>query len=162
MKPMQWNLRRIVIGVVCISCGCAATYRAPVQLNTSASANIQASKEILFKSSRRVLVSEGFQVSSADEPSGTISTDFRNYRVSPQEADCGRTMGLDYLKDKRTSTKLAYNVLIDEERVTVRANVEGEYKPGAVAQDITLTCNSRGQLEQKLLQKIQTAVQGAK
>jgi hypothetical protein len=66
------------------------------------------------------------------------------------------------LKDNRTSTRVAYSVIVDEERVTVRANVEGEYKPGAVDQDITLTCNSRGQLEQQLLQKIRAAIPGTK
>jgi hypothetical protein len=147
----------IYISLMFLLTGCAATYRPPVPINTSASANIQASKTAIFQTARRVLVSEGFQITNADESSGTISTAFRNYRLSPTEADCGRTMGLDYLKDKRTTTRVSYSVIVDEQLVTVKANVEGEYKPGAVDQDITLTCNSRGQLEQSLLRSIKMA-----
>ena len=162
MNSKQTKLCGVAVGIIIVICGCAATYQAPERLNTSASIRIQAPKATIFQAARRVLVFEGFQVTNADETSGTISTAFRNYRLSPSEADCGRTMGIDYLKDKRTSTRVAYNIIVDEQLVTVRANVEGEYKPGAVDQDITLTCNSRGQLERQLLQRIKAAISEAK
>lgn len=151
---------RIIFSICCILIisACATTYSPPTPVNSSSSIKIEAPKTAIFQATRRVLISEGFQIINADESSGTISTAFRNYRLTPTEADCGRTMGIDYLKDKRTTTKVSYGVIVDDQFVTVRANVEGEYKPGSVSQDITLTCNSRGQLEELLLNIIRETV----
>jgi hypothetical protein len=63
-------------------------------------------------------------------------------------------MGIDYLKDKRTTTRVAFGLIAEDAKVTVKANIEGEYKPGAVDQNITLTCVSRGLLERDMAAKI--------
>lgn len=151
---------RIIFSICCvlIISACATTYSPPSPVNSSSTINIQAPKTAIFQATRRVLISEGFQIINSDESSGTISTAFRNYRLSPTEADCGSTMGIDYLKDNRTTTKVSYGVIVDEQSVTVRANVEGEYKPGSVSQDITLTCNSRGRLEELLINKLRESI----
>jgi hypothetical protein len=73
------------------------------------------------------------------------------------QGDCGTTMGIDYLKDNRTSTRVSYGLIVDDNRITIKANIEGEYKPGSVSQDMTLTCISRGLLERDLLEKIKEA-----
>ncbi|MDP2681977.1 MAG: hypothetical protein Q8P28_04100 [Deltaproteobacteria bacterium] len=124
---------------------------------------ITGSKAALFRTVRQLLITEGYQVTNADEDSGTISTAPRNLRMAPAQADCGTTMGIDYLKDNRTTTRVALGLVISENGVTVKANIEGEYKPGAVDQDITLTCVSRSAVEQAFLQKLSAAaIAGAK
>lgn len=138
--------------------GCAATYKEPTAPNVGASENFTQSRLELFKAARRALVSDGNQILSADEPSGTISTVARDYRLTPEMADCGTTMGIDYLKDNRTSGKLAWGLIIDAGRIEVRAQLQAEYKPGAIDQNITLTCRSRGVLEAQLLGRIKQSL----
>lgn len=151
-------MRRLIITAAIVVAGCAVTYEGPRTSQSTFSAPTDASRATTIIAARRVLVSEGFQILTADETSGTLSTAARDFRLNPNQADCGTTMGLDYLKDNRTTTTVAYGVIADDGRVTVRAIVQGEYKPGAVEQDITLTCVSRGALEQELLQKIKSAL----
>ena len=53
-------------------------------------------------------------------------------------------------------TEVAINVIVDETTLTIRSNIQGEYKPGggAVNQDITLSCVSKGIIESQLGQQI--------
>ncbi|EOZ7462013.1 hypothetical protein ABFP22_003257, partial [Enterobacter hormaechei] len=112
------------------------------------------SQDAIIKASKSALISDGYQISSYDDKTGFVSTAPRDLHLSPAQADCGKTMGLDYLKDKRTKTRVSYGVLYETGLVTVKANIEGEYKPGSVSQDITLTCVSHGTLENELLDKV--------
>lgn len=134
--------------------GCAATYKPPVPLDSSITRTISASRSQIMSVARRILVANGQQIVSADEVSGTISTAFTNHRLTQSQADCGTTLGIDYLLDNRTTTRLSYGLIVDDNKLTVRANIEGEYRPGAVDQNITLTCYSRGLIESNLLDQI--------
>jgi hypothetical protein len=142
-----------VVLVIALS-GCAATYRPPAVPNQVASLEFSGPAANAMKAARRALVSAGYEITSADNESGTISTAPRNLHVTPREANCGTTMGLDYLKDNRTSTKVSFGVIVNDHQLTVRATVQGEYKPGEVDQDITLTCVSTGALEGDMLAQI--------
>lgn len=148
----------IVMGGMLALGGCATTYKAPVSLNQTQSETIDKSKSVLFSAAQRALVVNGEQIMSSNQDAGVISTATRDYRLTPNEADCGTTMGIDYLKDNRTSSKIAYNILVDEGKVTVRATLQADYKIGDVTQNITLTCVSRGVLEQQMLQKIKAEI----
>ena len=146
-----------VLGVSLLAFGltaCATTYKAPMTLNQSASEQVSGTKEQIFKAAQRALAINGEQIMSANSDSGVISTAARDLRLTPLLADCGTTMGIDYLKDNRTSTKVAYNILIDNGSLDVRTTLQGDYKVGDVTQNITLTCVSRGVLEQQMIQKI--------
>jgi len=138
--------------------GCAATYTQPVIVAAEASKEIAANQADVMRAAKQVLVTEGFQITNTDESAGVISTAPRNFRITPEQADCGKTMGLDYLKDNRTSSKLSYGILVSDGKLTVKANIESEYRPGAVDQNITLNCVSRGTLEPILLAKITAAI----
>lgn len=138
--------------------GCAATYKQPITVAPETSKVIVASQADILRAAKQVLVADGFQITNADESAGVISTAPRNFRVTPEQADCGTTMGIDYLKDNRTSSKLGYGVLASDGKLVVKANIESEYRPGAVDQNITLTCVSRGTLEPALLAKITSAI----
>ena len=146
-----------LIPIAFVLVGCAATYKEPVTTGYQPlSAAVPGSKDALMRKARQVLVLEGFQITSADDGAGVVSTAPRNFRITPEMADCGTTMSIDYLKDNRTDTKLGYGVLVSDGRVTIRTTIEAQYKPGRVDQNITLTCVSRGVLEQQLLRQIRT------
>lgn len=156
------NIRSIAsssaIALLLALTGCAATYEAPRAATPSpATAKFNKTKPELMKIVRRQLIAEGIQVINSDDASGTLTTMSLDFRLTPDLADCGTTMGLDYLKDNRTSSKVAYGLVVDDGTIAVRAVLQSEYKPGAVDQNITLTCVSRGVLEQRLLQKFAEA-----
>ncbi|OTU62463.1 hypothetical protein [Acinetobacter baumannii] len=153
---MKKILFALVVGSSLV--GCATTYKAPVTLNQSASEQVSATKDQIFKAAQRALAINGEQIMSANADAGVISTAARDYRLTPDLADCGTTMGIDYLKDNRTSTKIAYNILIADNSLDVRTTLQGDYKVGDVTQNITLTCVSRGVLEQKMIQKIKAEI----
>ena len=147
--------------VILLSCiwaaGCATTYKQPTTVAPDTSQRIVGNPQALLRAAKQVLVSEGFQITSADETAGVVSTAPRDIRLTPELADCGTTLGLDYLKDNRTSSKLGYGVLVSENKVTLKASMSATYLPGNDSQSITLTCVSRGVLEGQLLDKIAAA-----
>ncbi|EJB8489941.1 hypothetical protein ACT4U9_09255 [Acinetobacter baumannii] len=153
---MKKILFALVVGSSLV--GCATTYKAPVTLNQSASEQVSATKDQIFKAAQRALAINGEQIMSANADAGVISTAARDYRLTPDLADCGTTMGIDYLKDNRTSTKVAYNILIADNSLDVRTTLQGDYKVGDVTQNITLTCVSRGVLEQQMIQNIKSEI----
>jgi hypothetical protein len=137
--------------------GCAMTYEQPKTVAQVIRAPVGGTKPDVLRISKQVLVAQGFQITNSDDSAGVISTAPRNLRVTPDQADCGTTMGIDYLKDNRTTTRVAFGIIAEDAQVNVKANIEGEYKPGAVDQNITLTCVSRGVLERDILTKILAA-----
>lgn len=144
----------IVAAAIALS-ACAMTYKGPV---TTAHAVEQtapgASREDVVRAAQKVAAREGYQILSADSSAGVVSIMSRAQKLSPEQADCGTTMGIDYLKDNRTETRVGYSIVADNERLTVQALIDGRYAPGAVDQNITLTCVSRGVLERDFAAKI--------
>jgi hypothetical protein len=138
--------------------GCAATYKPPIITDPDTSRSIPGSQSSLLRAAKQVLVAEGFQITNSDESAGVISTAPRDLRLTPELADCGTTMGLDYLKDNRTSAKVGYGVLAFDNKIKLKANMSANYLPGNDTQSITLSCISRGVLENDLLIKITSAV----
>lgn len=138
--------------------GCAMTYKQPDTLATTFSKPLPASKQSILAAAKRTLIDDGYQLTYADADAGIISTAPRNFRITPAQADCGTTMGIDYLKDNRTSSRLGYGISATEGAITIKANIESEYKPGDTLQNITLSCVSRGMLEAELFSKISAAL----
>lgn len=137
--------------------GCAATYTAPSSQAPVTSQNISGSSTTLLRATKQVLISEGFQITNVDDSAGVISTAPRDMRLTPELADCGTTLGLDYLRDNRTSSKVGYGVIVTDGKVTIRAHMSATYLPGNDSQSITLTCVSKGMLEARLLSNIAAA-----
>ncbi|MDH0450178.1 MULTISPECIES: hypothetical protein [unclassified Shewanella] len=134
--------------------GCATTYKAPLIQDKNYSAMHQSTQADTLAKAKRALLLDGFQIQSSDDNAGFISTSSKNWKLTPDQANCGTTMGIDYLKDNRTKTSVAFNIIVDSSNIVIRSNIQGEYKPGAVDQDITLTCVSKGTIEQELGKKI--------
>jgi hypothetical protein len=133
---------------------CAATYKAPDTTATADTVIVRGSKADILQAAKQALVVDGYQITNSDDSAGIISTAPTDLHVTPGQANCGTTMGIDYLKDKRTATRVSFGIVAGDGSLTVKANIQGEYKPGAVDQNITLTCVSRGVLEQALIAKI--------
>lgn len=134
--------------------GCASSYQAPAVAQPKAVFQVEKSRAELMQLVKRSLVSAGYQITSADDSSGIIQTALKDRRLTPEDADCGKVMGLDYLKDKRTTTRVGFGVIVDDGRLEVRANIQGEYKVGSTTNDITLACISRGGLEKEVFDLI--------
>lgn len=134
---------------------CAHQYVPPTTTAAPLELEVQASRAELFRAAQRVLVEQGFAIRSADEAAGVVSTAPRTMRLTPELADCGQAMGLDYLKDVRTVTRVSLGVIASDGRVRATSGIDGEYKGGGYGiHDVTLTCQSRGQLERDLLLRI--------
>lgn len=143
---------------VLLLAGCASTYAPPVHNATAISQEIAANPADILRAAKQVLVSDGMQITNSDDGAGVISTAPKEMRLTPKLADCGTTLGLDYLKDNRTSGKVGYGVVVAGHRVTVTASMSATYLPSDVTQSITLTCVSKGVLEANLLAAIAAAV----
>lgn len=139
--------------------GCAFTYQAPTTTAPEVSVSFRNSKAAIFKAAQQVLVTEGYQITYANEAAGTISTAPQNLRVTDEQADCGTNLGMTYLLDPRTKMQVAFGVIVEESKLTVRANIQGEFKPGGKSgmANVIFTCVSRGTLEKSLLDKIMAA-----
>jgi hypothetical protein len=141
-----------------LSVGCAVNYVPPTITAPNTSQKIVGSSSALLKATKQILVLEGFQITNSDESAGVISTAPKEMRLTPELADCGKTLGLDYLKDNRTSSKVGYGAIISENKVTLKVTMSATYLPANDSQSITLTCVSRGVLENQLLNKIAALV----
>lgn len=148
MKKMLFLF--LVLGLT----GCAATYTPPTETATILNQSIYAKKEELIKATSIALAIEGIKVVSENKETGVIVTEDKIMRLTPQMANCGTTMGLDYLKDNRTNTKVSYHIIIADNSLKIKANPSAEYRVGAVDQDMNLTCVSKGILEQNLFNSI--------
>lgn len=151
---MQKSIVFISAMSVLLVAGCAATYKRPTTVAKPVTSMVSGSKDAIMKAAKQALVSDGYQITNSDEADGILSTAPRDLHVSLTQADCGTTMGINYLKDNRTTTRVAYGVIASDGKLTVKANIQGEYRPGAVDQDVTLTCVSSGELERHLIADI--------
>lgn len=148
----------LIIAALVLMAGCAGTYKAPTGATQTAERNVTASKQTIMTAAKIALATEGFQITMADDGAGIISTAPLDLKLSVRQANCGTTMGLNYLEDNRTSTRISFNVIAVDGAVRVRAAIQGEYRPGAVDQDMTLSCISYGVIEQDLLDKIVSSI----
>lgn len=129
---------------------CAATYQPPGTDPTPHTFSIQSSKERLFVATKRAIIASGYSITDSDLQSGTISTAPKQSRLTESDCDCGTSMGIPYIKDKRTKTAVAINCTVDDSALTVRTAISGEYLSGDVAQGIAFECTSTGALEKKI------------
>lgn len=143
----------LMIGLLLII-GCVNIYDAPSTTEPIVSTNHSISKETLMEVSQKVILLDGYRITYANKTKGVISTAPRDIKLTPQYADCGSSMGVDYLKDKSTITGVSIDIFIDANQIRVKANIKGEYKPGPAGKNFTLGCVSMGVIEKEILSKI--------
>lgn len=151
-------MKKILLSLFAVAVlGCATTYKPPVLSPTEFVGNVQGSRENLLKLTKQILAMEGYQIQNTDDASGILSTSFRQKRLNEQYCDCGTTLGLSYIKDNRTITNVALGIIIDENKIIIKANIAGEYlKSVDAVQSIAFDCVSTGLLEKEIFEKIQS------
>ena len=159
-RRLRWFL--LAAAVLAVSCsGSQPRYEPPTTIAAGKSVRIPGSDADIFKAAIRVFVTEGFQIAFADEDIGAISTVLRHLPVAPQQADCGRLHNTDPLTLDITDTRVGFTVFIDNGTLKVRAVIEHAYKPEGASLGVTYTCESRGMLEDQLIEKIKSAMPSA-
>lgn len=135
----------------------------------SAAVEVEMSGEESFKKASLVLVELGAIPTFRDKELLVIKTDPVPVQLTTEQADCGSMFGIPYLKDKRTKTAAAYQIVIKStgdatSDVTVKVALDGymDVNEGAPffiekTRDTskTLTCTSKGVLEAKFIELFQ-------
>ena len=152
------NLTYSIVGLyfIVFITSCAATYQPPSIQPQNIVETVQASASDVFRISKQVLIMEGYQILNSDENSGTISTTSRKMKLDETQCDCGTTMGLPYIKDNRTITTVSLGLLINDNRISIKATIEGEYLKGDAVQGVSMECVSTGTIERALIEKIKS------
>lgn len=146
-------MKILSILLVLIFSSCALTYQPPIGSSKTVKALFKNNES--FDKVKRILIIDGYDLTYSNKLEGLISTAFKTKKINHLQADCGKTMGLDYLKDNRTKTEVAFTIIINEDLIEIKSKIRAEYKPtGAASQTIDLTCISKGVLEEELLNKI--------
>lgn len=149
------RLRILVLSLLLFSC--AAIYKPPVISPPSPDHGfLQKSKSELFNASLTVLAEEGFTITLSDRESGVISTCKKQTVLTEKDCDCGTAMKWRYIKDKRTITSVAINVMIKDGNVSLKTTISGQYLPNDPFLGNTFTCISTGIIEKNIIQKIKT------
>ncbi|BBM00415.1 hypothetical protein [Microbulbifer sp. GL-2] len=150
------KLRHAVVGVLLVAGleGCTVMNEAPAIISEYFALEHFSSKQEVLSKVKQALLLDGFQIRSADLEAGYISTSPKNWKLTPEQANCGANKGIDFLEDNYTKIEVAFNVVVDDKAVIVRSNIQGEYLPEEPAQDLTLNCVSRGVIEVEMVKKI--------
>jgi len=143
------------------ACSSTLTYVRPTTSPSVDTVSVWAPRSEIVRAAKRVLAAEGYQILSADDSAGVVSTVLRAQRLTAEQADCGKTQGIDYLTDNRTTTRVGFNVVAGDSTLAVRAVIEGEFKPKDREEfyNISLTCVSRGVLEKDVTSRILAGMQ---
>jgi len=148
--------KMIISFVLIFLFGCAAAYEKPATQTQVHSISVAKSKEEIFSVASKVLAMEGYTITASDINTGIISTAKSRKALTEADCDCGTTMGIAYIKDKRTTTEAAINIVVDGNGVfNIIASISGEYLPNNPTYGKTFECVSTGTIEQNIINKIQ-------
>lgn len=148
----------IFVPLLLLLFSCAATYKPPVTEPTVFEKSLNASKENIFNVSKKVLTLEGYQIQNSDKDAGIITTSFvQKMNLDETHCDCGTTMGLPYIKDKRTITNVSISIIASNNKLTIKANINGEYLKNDTVHGKTFDCVSKGKIEAELFDKIKAS-----
>lgn len=133
---------------------CAAAYKAPETTRQNYSYDVSASSEEIFNAIITVISQEGYVIAYSDRGLGIINTAMKREELTERDCDCGTTMGIAYIKDKRTVTDVSLNFTIFDNRFEIRTNIAGEYLPNDPAYGKKIECISLGTIEEDLSRQI--------
>ena len=136
---------------------CAAAYKPPTFQPINFTKQVNASKNKIFSVSKQILALEGYQIQNSDKESGILTTTFlKMMKLDGSHCDCGTTMGIPYTKDKRTITHISISIIAQDNRITIKANITGEYLKNDPAWGKSFDCISKGKIESELFRKIKS------
>lgn len=133
---------------------CSATYKSPETIKQTYTFNFSASKEQIYNAIITAISQEGYVVAYSDRELGIINTGMSRKELTEIDCDCGTTMGIPYIKDKRTVTDVALNFTIFDNKFEIRTNITGEYLPNDPVYGKKFECVSLGTIEENLYRRI--------
>lgn len=143
------NLICIVLAAALLP-GCAWNYQQPQSAAKPVVVQVAGTKDQIFQKVMAALLDEGYSIASSDRALGIISTQRRQMTLTPTDADVGSTWGIDYLKDKRTTTFVTVTIRVSDGQAVIRSNIEAEYLPENPTYGKRMTGVSKGTLEAKI------------
>jgi hypothetical protein len=149
MKNLKLSILFVLLST--IFAGCASTYKAPVMTPLQIKENINGSKVELFVSAKKVLMNEGYAIKYSDEDAGIITTSHKPVKLDSKTANCGTSAGMPSLAVHKITGKIAVDLTIDNNNVSITSSVYG----ADVRRKVDVTCISTGKTEKDLIQKIQ-------
>lgn len=145
-----YKIAFILVSMVLIS-SCAMTYKAPTTEQKVFKKEVSNVSESVNKIKRNLILN-GFTVTYDSD--NMISTMPKAYQLTTELADCGSTMGIDYLKDDRTHSKVSLNVIGGNGVVEIKSDITATYLPGNTTQSKQMNCVSRGEIERSYLKLV--------
>jgi len=112
-------------------------------------------RDAVWQKAVSALMTGGYPIASMDKASGLIVTTPKQLKIGMDKADCGKGLfGIPYQADHRTTTTVAYNIMLmpqgDATQAMVVANIAGTFDAAGNPTKV-LTCKSKGVLEKELL-----------
>ncbi|WEJ62180.1 hypothetical protein [Thiomicrorhabdus lithotrophica] len=142
-------LGRLVVGVVLAGSlvGCATSYEKPVITGQVYEVAVVDSDKALQLIKNKLFMR--MYALTSDEVS--IRTAHKFSELTPEQADCGTTMGIDYLKDSRTEEYVSINVMAESGKIKVVTDIYAKYLVGDGLHGKRMKCVSKGLIEREVL-----------
>lgn len=104
---------------------------------------------------RQRLEQQGFKISNFDEDEQSLSTEPKAWKLTAAQADCGKSIGIPYLKDRRARTWVTASIRKATEGFELRIKITGQYD--VVPKPKALVCRSLGSVESDIANAIAAA-----
>ncbi len=121
---------------------------------------IAADPAAILRTARALLEQRGFNVTE-DTASGGLVTAARQFKLTADQADCGKIMGIGFIRDKRTETTVLLTVSAADAQMHVQMAIDGVQHVKALgggSSDNVLNCRSLGTYEKALEIDVGSAV----
>lgn len=146
---------KLILPLVAVAlCACNTMYEAPKILSAPRVFSVTGTKETLYQKAAAALIAEGFAITSSDAGLGIISTHRREMVLTEADVDLGTTMGIAYIKDKRTTEYVTVTIQVEADKATIRTDIDGEYLPNDAVYGKKMKGVSKGTIEQKIADRM--------
>jgi hypothetical protein len=143
-----------ILALCILQLGCSALYREPQATYQPLVINSDLTKGDLFAKVVRALIAEGYTPAIADRELGLITSQRREMALGVDDVDLGTTMGINYVKDNRTTEFVTVTIQISDKSAEIRADIDGEYLPNDPANGKRMKGVSLGTVEKKIADRL--------
>lgn len=93
--------------------------------------SLSGNKEDLYKAAKTILVIQGFEMKRLDETAGILETALSPMRLNLSGCECGTAGGP--IEDTRPLIHVAVAVAVEDNRISIRAAIKGDYPKNQVS-----------------------------
>jgi hypothetical protein len=125
-----------------------------------ASVQVAQGGDVVLATARKVLEAQGYALEPMSADGTSFSTLPTDHKFTQKEADCGTGLGIPFLWDSRTKTRVSITVSVAPGRLTVRSGMDGilEVRGFGAHEDKPLSCTTKDAFAGAVLQRIQAAL----